>query len=178
MLLTGINQSTVKVTLRNPLDHTDLLDYYIVSNDTQLAKDWIEALKKLLQSGNLLEKNFCFMGFPKTARTLEYLCEQVNQSIETINKFDFTQFGLADYLIEEWFHPNTVRFSDTTYPIDTRNPASDPEEHLKRFQLGLHPKHGILNQLHNHFERLQGTVIILVLIIVRLIMTPNMLYDN
>jgi hypothetical protein len=158
MLLTGINQSTVKVTLRNPLDHTDLLDYYIVSNDTQLAKDWIEALKKLLQSGNLLEKNFCFMGFPKTARTLEYLCEQVNQSIETINKFDFTQFGLADYLIEEWFHPNTVRFSDTTYPIDTRNPASDPEEHLKRFQLGLHPKHGILNQLHNHFERLQGTV--------------------
>ena len=52
MLLSGINQS-IKVTLRNPLDHKDLLDYYIRVYDTQLAQDWIEALKKLLQSGNL-----------------------------------------------------------------------------------------------------------------------------
>jgi hypothetical protein len=43
--LTGINQSTVKITLRNPLDHTDLLDYYIVPNNTQLAQDWIDAAK-------------------------------------------------------------------------------------------------------------------------------------
>jgi hypothetical protein len=74
MLLSGINQLTVKVTLRNPLDYNDLLDYYIIPNGSQLAQDWVSALKKLLQSGNLLEKNFCFMGFPKTARTLSYLC--------------------------------------------------------------------------------------------------------
>ena len=71
--MSGINQSTVKVTLRNPLDHKDLLDYYIVPNDTKLSRDWIIALKSLLASGGLLEKNFCFMGFPKTARTLSYL---------------------------------------------------------------------------------------------------------
>jgi hypothetical protein len=70
MFLSGINQ-LIKVTLRNPLNHKDTLDYYIRVHDNLLAKDWVVALKKLLQSGNLLEKNFCFMGFPKTARTLE-----------------------------------------------------------------------------------------------------------
>ena len=93
MLLTGINQSTVKVTLRNPLDHTDLLDYYIVPNNTQLAQDWIEALKKLLQSGNLLEKNFCFMGFPDSARTLDYLCDELNSFVKQINLFNITRIN-------------------------------------------------------------------------------------
>ena len=130
MLLNGINQSTVKVTLRNPLDHTDLLDYYIVPNDTQLAQDWVLALKKLLQSGNLLEKNFCFMGFPKTARTLPYLCDEVNQAIEIINNF------FPDYRIEEYFTPeNVIGFDYAEYG----------------------PNHELLNRLHNHFEVLQGT---------------------
>jgi hypothetical protein len=153
--MSGINQSTVKVTLRNPLDHTDLLDYYIVPNNTRLAQDWITVLKKLLQSGNLLEKNFCFMGFPKTVRTLEYLCDELNTHVETINKFDFTVHGLKNYVIEEWFHPNTVRFSDL-YPIEST--VMSDQYISKKLQLGLHPKHEILNKLHNHFERLQGTV--------------------
>ena len=155
MLLSGINQSTVKVTLRNPLDKQDLLDYYIVPNDSQLAKDWVTALKRVLQSKNLLEKNFCFMGFPKTARNLEYLCDQTNQAVETINKFDFTKHGLEDYIIEEWFHPNTVRFSDV-YPIENLTVADDKPN--RRWHIGLQPKHSTLNHLHNHFERLQGTV--------------------
>jgi len=156
--LSGINQSTVKVTLRNPLDHKDLLDYYIKPNDTKLAQDWITALAHLLQSKNQLEKNFCFVGFPTTARTIEYLCEELNSAVETINRFDFTQHGLTDYVIEEWFHPNTVRFPDT-YPIDSRGSWDTVESHMsKRLAIGLHPKHTTLNQLHNHFERLQGTV--------------------
>lgn len=126
-------------------------------NNTKLSQDWIIALKKLLSNGNQIEKNFCFLGFPKTDRTLEYLCEQLNRSVEIINRYDFTLHDLPNYVIEEWFHPNTVRFPDT-YPIDYRTPADGAEVHSKRFQLGLHPKHGILNQLHNHFERLQGTV--------------------
>ena len=145
----------VKVTLRNPLDKQDYLDYWIVPNDTQLAKDWISALKKLLAGGNLLEKNFCFLGFPKTARTLEYLCEELNQHIETINRFDFTQHGLANYVIEEWFHPNVVRFGPE-YPIEQTN--NSDAIHSQSIKLGLHPKHEILNKLHNHFEHLQGTV--------------------
>lgn len=38
--MSGINQS-VKVTLRNPLDYSDLLDYYIMPNDSQLARAWV-----------------------------------------------------------------------------------------------------------------------------------------
>ena len=156
--MSGINQSTVKVTLRNPLDHTDLLDYYIVPNDSQLAHDWIEALKDLLKSKNQIEKNFCFMGFPDSSRTLEYLCDQLNQAVETINRFDFTLHGLENYIIEEWFHPNTVRFP-ATYLVCPLSAEDSVETHLaKRMEVGLHAKHTILNQLHNHFERLQGTV--------------------
>jgi hypothetical protein len=129
--MSGINQSTVKVTLRNPLDHTDLLDYYIAPNNTQLAQDWISALKSLLESGNLLEKNFCFMGFPKTARSLPFLCNEVNQAITVINDF------FPDYQIEEYFTPENIVATD----YDSNG-----------------PNHEILNRLHNHFEHLQGTV--------------------
>lgn len=164
MHLNGTNQSTVKVTLRNPLDFKDFLDYYITPNDTPLARDWVLALKKLLQSGNLLEKNFCFLGFPKTARTLEYLCNELNSAVETINKFDFTRHGLENYIIEEWFHPNTIRFPTDIYPVDMRTAAEKIDEQgnwlreSDRKNMGLYPKHSILNQLHNHFEILQGTV--------------------
>lgn len=153
--MSGTNQSKVTVTLRNPLDHTDLLEYYIVPNDSQLAQDWVTALSKLLQTGNLIEKNFCFLGFPKTARTIEYLCNELNHAVETINNFDFTQHNLENYIIEEWFHPNTVRFPET-YAIE-RTVMSDQISD-KMSSLGLQPKHAILNQLHNHFEHLQGTV--------------------
>ena len=135
----------VKVTLRNPLDKNDYLDYYIVPNDTQLAKDWIVALKELLQNKNLLEKNFCLLGFPKTQRTLEYLCSELNEHIVTINKFDFTEYGLEDYIIEEWFHPNTVRFPDS-YPVESRVRSDSVEAHLARQEdIGLKIKHGIMN---------------------------------
>ena len=153
--MSGINQLTVKVTLRNPLDKTDFLDYYIIPNDTQLAKDWGHALKQILTNKNLLEKNFCLMGFPKTARNLEYLCDQANIAVETINRFNFTEHGLEDYIIEEWFHTNTVRFPDT-YTVENLTVADDKPS--RRWHIGLQPKHSTLNQLHNHFERLQGTV--------------------
>ena len=155
--MSGINQLEVKVTLRNPLDHSDLLDYYIVPNDSKLAQDWVYALKELLSSKNLLEKNYCFMGFPKSARTLEYLCDTLNRSVEIINKFDFTQHGLENYIIEEWFHPNTVRFPDT-YPVEGTMLKPGTVDGTRRTDIGLYAKHEILNQLHNHFERLQGTV--------------------
>ena len=153
MLLSGINQSTVKVTLRNPLNHNDLLDYYIVPNESALAEAWVSALEKLLKSKNLLEKNFCFMGFPKTARTLDYLCNELNQAVFTINMFNRTGIwsnaGLAPYIIEDYYTPDTVRFSDS-YPIIWG--GSDTN------QLGLDIKHGVMNRLHNYFEHLQGTV--------------------
>jgi len=145
----------VKVTLQNPLDNTDTLDYYIKPNDTQLAKDWIVALKEILSSKLSLQKQFCFLGWPDSNRTIEYLCDELNKAIKTINLFDFTEHGLNDYVIEEWFTPDTVRFP-ATYLIETRTPWKNFK--TGRETLGLKCKHGIMNQLHNHFEVLEGTV--------------------
>lgn len=137
---------SIKVVLRNPLDKNDLVDYTIEPTDTLLAQDWVEALKGILQSGNLVEKNFCFMGFPHTARNLSYLCRELNDAIYKINLFNRKKIWPKTYIIEEYFTPDVVRFGDE-YPIgyDDSN-------------LGLSIKHEAMNVLHNHFERLQGTV--------------------
>jgi hypothetical protein len=122
---------SIKVILRNPLNYNNQVDYTVTAADNQLARDWISALKLELQSGRLLEKNFCFMGFPRTARTLEYLCDELNQAVDIINSSN------CEYIIPEIFTPDTVRGFD--YADNGVN-------------------HEVMNQLHNHFERLQGTV--------------------
>jgi hypothetical protein len=127
----GGMQSRVKVVLRNPLDRTDLVDYTIRVQDHLLAHDWTVALQKLLASGKLLEKNFCFMGFPNTARTLPYLCDELAQAVAVINQY------FPDYQIIESYTPDTVVGFDYA-------------------ENGIN--HAVLNKLHNHFEVLQGTV--------------------
>jgi len=144
----------VKVTLQNPTDSTDTLAYYIVPNGTQLANDWISALREILDQKLTLEKSFCFLGWPNGPRTVEYLCDELNGYIDIINRYDYTRHDLPAYVIEEWFHPNAVRFPDT-FPIETRTPENFDGKNEK---LGLKLKHEIMNQLHNHFERLEGTV--------------------
>lgn len=119
------------MVLRNPLKYSDQIDYTIEVFDNVLTQDWLPALKDLLQSNRLLEKNFCFLGFPKTARTIDYLCNELNGYCRTINNF------FDDYTIEETFTPENVTAFD--YAPNGVN-------------------HAIMNVLHNHFEVLQGTV--------------------
>lgn len=119
----------IKVTLRNPLCKEDLLTYYISPFTNALAQDWVIALEKIIDNKLLLEKNFCFLGFPNTARSVEYLCDQLNSHVKRINQY----FG-GHYTIEEYFDPTQIVADD------------------------LGPNHTLLNTLHNHFERLQGTV--------------------
>lgn len=121
----------IRVVLRNPLNIYDVVDYTITPNDSELAQDWILALKQELQSGRQLEKNFCFMGFPHTARNLNYLCAELADHIEVIND------SFPDYQINDTFTPATVVGHD--YAANGIN-------------------HEVMNRLHNHFEHLQGTV--------------------
>ena len=156
MFLSGTNQSKIRVVLRNPLNFNDKIDYTIKVYDTKLSQDWILALKEILHNKNLIEKNFCFIGWPKTARTLEYLCDELNTAIKQINMFALTgawyNAGLEHYLIEEYFTPDVVRYDESYGPGEGKE--KDPI--LKT--MGLHIKHEVMNRLHNHFERLQGTV--------------------
>jgi hypothetical protein len=126
-----------------------------------LATEWVQALTKILQNKKLLEKNFCFMGFPKNARTIEYLCDQLNQAVYQINKFSLTKSwqnaGLKKYIIEDHYTPETVRFGleyEAGDPDWSKYGTSeDPWD-----KIGLLCKHGVMNRLHNYFEQLQGTV--------------------
>jgi hypothetical protein len=141
---------SVKVVLRNPLIKSDQIDYDIELNDTQLAQDWAQALQKELVQKRLIEKNFCFMGFPHTPRNLNYLCKELNDAVYRINVFNRTKvwetMGLQPFVIDDFYVPDSIRFGDE-YPIgwDESN-------------LGLSIKHEVMNRLHNYFEILQGTV--------------------
>ena len=147
----------ITVTLRNPLDKTDLLCYYIRPDDTPLAQDWQQALKQLLMSGALLEKNFCWLGWPDSARDLAYLCAELNRHIHTINRFNLTRqwqdAGLASYRIQEWFAPDVVMYG-AEYEVSYGSPEGGDDDD----KLGWRCKQEIMNRLHNHFEILQGTV--------------------
>ena len=148
--------NTIKVVLRNPLDKKQQIDYNIESYDLELSRDWLAALKEDIVKPNLMmEKTFCFLGFPHTKRDLQYLSNELNEHIRYINLFNKTGIwqaaGLEAYVIEEWFSPDVVRFG-TEYNI------GDSTEGSEETTLGLRIKHEVMNLLHNHFERLQGTV--------------------
>ena len=74
MFMSGTNQ-LVKVTLRNPLDKSDTIDYTIKVNDTPMAQLWYMALQDIIIQNKYLEKNFCFLGFPNSTRDLAYICQ-------------------------------------------------------------------------------------------------------
>ena len=77
------------------------------------------------------------MGFPLQTRGLNQMLPELNRHIRAINKSNL------DYRIEEHFTPESVWFDPKEYTFDR-----DPD----------YFKHGIMNNLHNHFEVLQGTV--------------------
>lgn len=157
--MSGGNQSEIKITLRNPLDFADSICYYIVPHANPLATDWVNALKKILKSRCHLEKNFCFVGFPDSARTLEYLCQELNSHVLQINNFNATEIwqnnGLTSYIIEDYYTPDVVRFG-SEYPYIEEKVAVAPAIYFEK-TLGYRVKHGVMNRLHNHFEYLQGT---------------------
>ncbi len=150
----------VKIVLRNPVDKKQTVDYTIQSYDTALSSDWLVALKNDIVLPNLmLEKTFCFLGFPHTHRNLDFLCKELNAHIQCINEFNLTEkwqkAGLEPYIIEEWFSPDSVRFGNEYTVADYEKFKNSTPD---RLNLGLRIKHHIMNVLHNHFERLQGTV--------------------
>ena len=144
--MSGTELFPVKVTLRDPLDREKQLVYTIIPEDNELSRDWQQALVDILQKNLHLEKNFCFLGFPHSPRTVPYLCDQLNWFVTVINYYNRTgkwqAAGLDPYWIEEIFTTDTVRFPNLVELGD------------KQFRI----KHEIFNRLHNHFERLQGTV--------------------
>ena len=116
--------------------------YYFQVYDTPLGHRWLEALKDNLVQKRILEKNFCFLGWASSTRNLNFLCGELNESIEQINSFTFD----PPY---EKIH--TFRADDFQYS-DRLSIGKDDS------QRGLRLKHDACNLLHRYFEDLQGTV--------------------
>jgi len=114
----------IKITLRS--DSDQLLDLYVDVYNNGFGRKWLAALNSLLMKKYHLEKNYCWMGWTETPRNLQYLCVQINRSIQAINS------SSIDYRIDDWFSPaNTV--------------AADGDV-----------DHHHMNHLHRYFEDLQG----------------------
>jgi hypothetical protein len=115
----------IKIILRSPRTGNQL-PVFINVEDSSLGRKWLSALNHLLQNNYHLEKNYCWMGWPNSDRTPEYLCEQINASISAINSSSL-RYTINDYFTLE----NTV----------------EPNWELLQNRM---------NHLHRHFEQLQG----------------------
>ena len=116
--------NSIEMDLRG--NNNQLLTVYIDVYDNSLACKWMAALNHLIELDYHLEKNYCWLGWTESQRNLDYICTQINHSIDAINQ---AQLG---YAIQDFFSPaNTV----------AENGSID-QNHM--------------NQLHRYFEDLQG----------------------
>ena len=115
----------IEIDLRGADD--DILTVYIDVADNSLSRKWLTSLNDVIQNRLHLEKNYCWMGWTESTRTAEYLCTQINRSINAINASNL------DYRIQDFFSPANV------------------------IQADLDIDHARTNQLHRYFEDLQGT---------------------
>ena len=103
-----------------------LLTVYIDVYDNSLARKWMSALNHLIKSEYHLEKNYCWLGWTESKRSLDYICTQINHSIDAVNN------ARLGYTIQDFFSPSNTIAADG----------------------GVDQHH--MNQLHRYFEDLQG----------------------
>jgi hypothetical protein len=115
----------IEIDLRGEDDN--ILTVHIDVADNSLSHKWLAALNEIIHNELHLEKNYCWLGWTESARTAEFLCTQINRSINAINS------SSLDYRIQNFFSPANV------------------------IQQDLDINHDRMNQLHLYFEDLQGT---------------------
>jgi hypothetical protein len=123
---------TIEITLRGK---DSFLTVYVDIFDNSLSYKWIDSLNHLLQHNYHLEKNYCFFGFVNSPRNGQYILNQINQSIQSINQ---TNLG---YQIDDYFSMENCITDDIIGD-------SAPE--------GRNIIHNKFNDLHRYFEDLQG----------------------
>ena len=115
----------IEIDLRGADDN--ILTVHIDVADNSLSRKWLVALNDIIHNELHLEKNYCWLGWTESSRNAEYLCTQINRSIQAINSSNL------DYRIADFFSPATI------------------------IQADLDIDHDRMNHLHRYFEDLQGT---------------------
>lgn len=122
----------IEIDLRN--SNGELFTVYIDIFDNSLSHKWLTALNNLLVNHYHLEKNYCFFGFAQGPRTPDYICNQINASINAINRANLGYTIAENFSVE-----NTINSG-----------AIGPG--LPGLTLNQHK----MNCLHRYFEDLQG----------------------
>lgn len=129
----GKTLDNIRMQLRDR--HSDsVLDIWIDVYDNSLSRRWLQALNDVLAQGLVLEKNYCFMGFPNCDRSGPFILQEINRSIAAINQANI------GYHIDDHFDMSNVI---TDEPVDDR-------------RVGRNIRHDRFNRLHRYFEDLQG----------------------
>ena len=145
-------EPTVPSTGKNKFIHdmvrVGLIDkaYYFQIYDTPLGHRWLEALKDNLRQKRILEKNFCFLGFADSSRDLQYLVGELNKHIAIINAHDFTPSydKIHPFSVDDFQYSSALPIGKAINGDESKTP-------------GKRLKHDACNQLHRHFEELQGS---------------------
>lgn len=109
--------------------YPDTMTVYIDVWDNHLSRRWLAALNQCLRRGLHLEKNYCFLGWPDSDRHGWYILQQINASIDAINR------SSLDYRISDRFEMSDL-LDDDARPRSLRQSR--------------------MNDLHRYFEDLQG----------------------
>lgn len=126
----GKKLTEIEIDLRGD---SELLTVFIDVFDNSLSVKWLSALEQLVRDNYHLEKNYCFLGL-NGGRNGEYILEQVNLSVDAINRSDL------DYTIDDVYTLDNCLYSGEVGPG----------------KLGLTLIHDKFNRLHRYFEDLQG----------------------
>ena len=142
-------QDQIKITLLG----TKELTYTIRLYDHPFVQRWLEEFKGILKTKLVLEKNYCFLGFADSQRNLQFLCDELNQTVWQINRFNsynhWQVAGLKPYHIERRFVPDDFMYSETL-------PIGKAVNGDIMATPGCRLKHETCNELHRYFEDLQG----------------------
>ena len=122
----------IEIDLRGADSHLTL---HIDVADNSLSRRWLAALNDIIRTDLHLEKNYCWMGWTESERNAEYLCEQINASIDHINRSGVGYHIDCDaYTVENTIEPGIIGSNFTAGDV-------------------VHEK---MNNLHRYFEDLQG----------------------
>lgn len=126
----------ITITLRDKSNNKH--EIFIEVSHSSLSEKWLTSLNKLLADDYHLEKNYHWIGFQE--RNLPILCNKINQSLQAIKSYNWTKLGLDQYEITEHFSmDNTITKGDIGPGLP-----------------GGYVDHNMFNNLHRHFEELQG----------------------
>jgi len=122
----------IEIDLRG---QNSLLTVHIDVADNTLSRKWLTALNDIIRTDLHLEKNYCWMGWTESERNAQYLCEQINASIDHINRSGIGYCIDCDaYTVENTIEPGIIGTNLIIGGV-------------------VHEK---MNNLHRYFEDLQG----------------------